>query len=93
MGIDLLNLIFLTGTIPEELGDCISLGYLDISGGPNLVGTIPGSIFSLGDSLCVLSDYLLNCTLEFDCSDTLCGATVIVPARLPWTLDPAEVLF
>jgi hypothetical protein len=66
----------LTGSIPSELALLTSLWYLDLSGNENLSGTIPDEFCHLHNSSCTFLDYWddsYNCTLDFECSDILCG--------------------
>jgi Leucine-rich repeat (LRR) protein len=70
------NLTMVNGSIPSELGLLTSLRYLNLIGSNGLSGTIPSEFCNLQNSSCTFRDYfydLYNCTLDFDCSDILCG--------------------
>jgi hypothetical protein len=76
----LVNLTMLTGSIPSELALLTSLKHLDLHGSGGLSGTIPDVLCYLQNSSCTFYDRevvfyeeLIPCTLDFDCSDTLCG--------------------
>jgi hypothetical protein len=70
------NLPLLTGSIPSELSLLTSLGYLNITGSTGLSGTIPDELCYLQNASCTYLDYWgqnSSCTLDFDCTPTLCG--------------------
>jgi hypothetical protein len=74
--LDFANLTMLTGSIPSELSLMTSLRYLDLRGNTGLSGTIPDELCYLQDASCTFLDWwgaAYNCTLGFDCTDTLCG--------------------
>jgi hypothetical protein len=74
---DLSNLTMMTGPIPSELALMTSLRYLKLIGSIGLSGTIPDELCYLQNSTCTFIDYwynlVYNCTLDFDCTDILCG--------------------
>ena len=74
--LDLSNMVLLTGSFPSELSMLTSLLYLNLSGSSGLSGTIPTEFCHLQNQSCTFIDYLgrsYNCTLDFDCSNILCG--------------------
>jgi hypothetical protein len=74
--LQLLNLPLLTGSIPSELSLLSSLRYLDLRNSSGLSGTIPNELCYLQNASCSFVDWwgaTWNCTLEFDCTETLCG--------------------
>ncbi|CAB9504112.1 leucine rich repeat [Seminavis robusta] len=50
-----------------------SLGYLNISGSPGLVGSIPEKLCFLQNSSCSFGEDDDQCYIDFDCSNLLCG--------------------
>ena len=73
----------LSGPLPSGLAQ-LELGSLDVSGNPGMTGTIPEELCGLGrnQSSCVYESFWsvgrhtlsnVSCSLEFDCSNTLCG--------------------
>jgi hypothetical protein len=74
--LDLRDLPLLTGSIPLELSLLKSLGYLDLRNSKGLSGTIPHELCYLQTASCTFVDWwgtTNNCTLEFDCTEILCG--------------------
>jgi hypothetical protein len=74
--LDLSNLPLLTGSIPSELSLLSSLRYLDLRNSSGLSGTIPASLCYIKSASCIFLDWwggTYNCTLDFDCTDFLCG--------------------
>jgi hypothetical protein len=73
--LDLFNLTMVDGSIPSELALLINLTFLDLSGSHGLAGTMPTKLCDLQSSSCTFLDIwgYSNCTLDFDCSDVLCG--------------------
>jgi hypothetical protein len=73
---DLSNMTMVNGSIPSEIALLTSLLYLDLSGSSGLYGTIPDVFCYLQNTSCTFLDFWgdpYNCTLDFDCSDILCG--------------------
>jgi Leucine-rich repeat (LRR) protein len=74
--LELHNMPLLTGSIPSELSLLTSLLYLDLKNNTGLSGTIPDELCFLQNGSCTFLDYwgaTYNCTLEFECTDMLCG--------------------
>jgi hypothetical protein len=74
--LELQNLPLLTGSIPSELSLLTSLLYLDLRNNSGLSGIIPDELCFLKNGSCTFVDWwgtTYNCTLEFECTDMLCG--------------------
>jgi hypothetical protein len=70
------HLPLLTGAIPSELTLLTSLRFLDLRNSTGLSGVIPDELCFLKNGSCTFVDWWgasYNCTLEFDCTDMLCG--------------------
>jgi Leucine-rich repeat (LRR) protein len=71
------QLPLLTGTIPSELTHAVNLTEITFHASSALTGIIPDEFCSLQEEGCTKYFAYLeadwNCTLEFECSDLLCG--------------------
>jgi hypothetical protein len=74
--LQLQNLPLMTGSIPSEVALMASLRHLDLRNSSGLHGIIPDELCYLQHPLCTFVDIwgvTSNCTLEFDCTEVLCG--------------------
>ena len=88
---DLSNMPYLTGSIPEEIGDLVvhhTLGKLNVSGSPLLRGSIPDSICTFEDDSRDCSYWessiwdMVPCVIDFDCTAQLCGCDCACPFQV-----------